>query len=107
MLKKVADEALVTKFLNEQEHDLSHLVGERGIRLSGGQRQRIGIARALYKRSGLIIFDEATSSLDENTEREIMKTIYSLDESLTIVLWLIEYLLLKNVMKFMKWRTDH
>tara|TARA_B100000035_G_scaffold101807_1_gene86324 strand:+ start:2046 stop:3800 length:1755 start_codon:yes stop_codon:yes gene_type:complete len=86
LLKKVADEALVTKFLNEQEHDLSHLVGERGIRLSGGQRQRIGIARALYKRSGLIIFDEATSSLDENTEREIMKTIYSLDESLTIVL---------------------
>ena len=86
LLSQVAEEALVTKFLTDQDSNLSHVVGERGIRLSGGQRQRIGIARALYKRSGLIIFDEATSSLDEFTERDIMKTIYNLDDSLTIVL---------------------
>ena len=76
---------LCHKNFTDQDSNLSHVVGERGIRLSGGQRQRIGIARALYKRSGLIIFDEATSSLDEFTERDNMKTIYNLDDSLTIV----------------------
>jgi len=86
LVERVADEALVKKFLDDQGSDLDSGVGERGIKLSGGQRQRIGIARALYKRSGLIIFDEATSSLDEQTETEIMDTIYNLDNELTIVL---------------------
>ena len=86
LVEKVSDEALVKKFIDLQNLGLNHIVGERGVRLSGGQRQRIGIARALYKRSGLIIFDEATSSLDEDTEKDIMDTIYSLDKSLTIIL---------------------
>ena len=86
LVERVADEALVKKFLDDQGSNLDSGVGERGIKLSGGQRQRIGIARALYKRSGLIIFDEATSSLDEQTETEIMDTIYNLDNELTIVL---------------------
>lgn len=86
LVERVADEALVKKFLDDQGSNLDSGVGERGIKLSGGQRQRIGIARALYKRSGLIIFDEATSSLDEQTETEIMDTIYNLDKELTIVL---------------------
>ena len=86
LVERVADEALVKKFLDDQGSDLDSGVGERGIKISGGQRQRIGIARALYKRSGLIIFDEATSSLDEQTETEIMDTIYNLDNELTIVL---------------------
>lgn len=86
LVEKVSNEALVKKFIDLQNLGLDHIVGERGVRLSGGQRQRIGIARALYKRSGLIIFDEATSSLDEDTEKDIMDTIYSLDKSLTIIL---------------------
>ncbi len=86
LVERVADEALVKKFLDDQASNLGSGVGERGIKLSGGQRQRIGIARSLYKRSGLIIFDEATSSLDEQTETEIMDTIYNLDNELTIVL---------------------
>ena len=86
LVERVADEALVKKFLDDQGSSLDSGVGERGIKLSGGQRQRIGIARSLYKRSGLIIFDEATSSLDEQTETEIMDTIYNLDNELTIVL---------------------
>ena len=86
LVERVADEALVKKFLDDQGSNLGSGVGERGIKLSGGQRQRIGIARSLYKRSGLIIFDEATSSLDEQTETEIMDTIYNLDNELTIVL---------------------
>lgn len=59
--------------------------GERGAHLSGGQRQRIGIARALYKRAGVLILDEATSALDSATESGVMDTIAGLGREFTIV----------------------
>ena len=62
------------------------MVGERGIRLSGGQRQRIGIARALYKRATVLVFDEATSSLDNTTETMVMGAIENLNRDLTILI---------------------
>jgi ATP-binding cassette, subfamily B, bacterial PglK len=62
------------------------VIGESGTRLSGGQRQRIGIARALYRRAEIIIFDEATSALDSYTEKLVMNSINSLDDSLTIII---------------------
>lgn len=62
------------------------MVGERGAQLSGGQAQRIAIARALYNRPELLVFDEATSSLDGPTEQEIMETIYGLKGNLTMVI---------------------
>lgn len=71
-------------------------VGERGIRLSGGQRQRIGIARALYKKADVIIFDEATSSLDHDTEQSVMNAIESLSEDLTVLIIAHRLTTLKN-----------
>lgn len=60
-------------------------VGERGIRLSGGQRQRIGIARALYPEPGILILDEATAALDNQTEREIVEVLESLAGTKTMI----------------------
>ncbi len=61
-------------------------VGEFGVRLSGGQRQRIGIARALYFDNDLLVLDEATSSLDDATEKDIINTIHSMKGKKTIII---------------------
>jgi ABC-type multidrug transport system fused ATPase/permease subunit len=61
-------------------------VGERGARLSGGQRQRLGIARAMFTCPNLLVLDEATSSLDSETELSISQAIYDLKGFTTIVI---------------------
>jgi ABC-type multidrug transport system fused ATPase/permease subunit len=73
------------KFVRGLEKELATLVGERGSKLSGGQRQRIGIARSLYTAPLLLVLDEATSSLDADTEELISGGLQNLSTDTTLV----------------------
>ena len=85
-VEKAAKQAQISELIEEWKDGYQTFVGERGVKLSGGQRQRIGIARALYKQSNVLIFDEATSSLDSDTEYEVMEAIESLGNDITILI---------------------
>ena len=78
--------AQLDDFIHSLENKLDTKVGERGIRLSGGQKQRLAIARALYFDPEIIIFDEATSSLDLTTEENLLNTIKNLIGKKTLLI---------------------
>jgi len=78
--------AHLDEFVSNLPHGIDTQVGERGARISGGQRQRLGIARALFTRPLLLILDEATSSLDGETEAIISDAIHKLRGSTTVVI---------------------
>ena len=87
-VNEVIELANLKEFVSSLPQGIDTHIGEQGSKISGGQRQRIGIARALYKSADILLFDEATSSLDTSTEESINNAISSLansNRSLTIV----------------------
>ena len=78
--------AQLEEFVASLPEGMETVVGERGVRLSGGQRQRIGIARALYNNPDVLVLDEATSSLDTETEHGVMQAVQALQGDKTVII---------------------
>ena len=74
-MEKVSELSQSYEFIQDFEEGFNTLIGERGVKLSGGQKQRLAIARALYKDPSILVFDEATSSIDNHTESLIQKAM--------------------------------
>lgn len=86
-VERAAKVASIDAFIREElPRGYDTVVGERGVRISGGQRQRIGIARALYYDPEVIVFDEATSSLDSVTEQTVLQAVAELARDKTVIL---------------------
>ncbi len=85
LINNSINSAELKDFIGSSKHGLDTKIGEFGTRISGGQRQRLGIARAIYSDTRILIFDEATSAVDLNTEEKIINNITSLREK-TIIL---------------------
>ena len=77
--------AMCTDFINKLENKFETKIGENGIKLSGGEKQRLSIARAFLKNSKIILLDEATSSLDSETEEKIQTALEKLISNKTTI----------------------
>ena len=81
-----AKQSQCDEFISSLSNGYDTLIGERGQRLSGGQRQRLAIARAIVRNPDILIFDEATSSVDNRTERLIQKSFFDLKKNRTMII---------------------
>jgi ATP-binding cassette, subfamily B, bacterial len=84
-LRETAAKAAILSFIDELPGGFETNVGERGLKLSGGERQRIAIARALYGNPRVLFLDEASSALDDGTERDIMSHVRALCADVTVL----------------------
>ncbi len=85
-LIKAAERAQIHDFISNHPEGYDILVGERGLKLSGGEKQRVAIARTILKEAGILIFDEATSSLDTRSERAIQSAIDEISKDCTTLI---------------------
>ena len=80
-----AEQAQLADLIKGLPDGIETVLGERGIRLSGGQRQRVALARAFYHQRDVLVLDESTSALDNETEREVVREISQLKGSNTMI----------------------
>jgi len=85
-IREAARAAYALDFIEAMPQGFDTLIGERGVKLSGGQRQRLAIARALLKNAPLLIFDEATSSLDSHAEKQVQASLENLQQARTTLI---------------------
>ena len=85
-IMEAAKLAAAEDFINNLPNKLETIIGENGVRLSGGQKQRLSIARALLKNSPIILLDEATSSLDAESENQVQQAISNLTKNKTTII---------------------
>jgi ABC-type multidrug transport system fused ATPase/permease subunit len=83
---RALEQAQLKEFVESLPKGLRTVIGDRGVRLSGGQRQRVGIARAMYEDPPILVLDEATSSLDDETERAVMDAVMGFHGNKTIII---------------------
>ena len=82
-IEKACEFAAADEFIKKLPKNMNTIIGENGVRLSGGQKQRISIARAILKKSPIILLDEATSSLDAESEEIVQNAINNLTKNKT------------------------
>ena len=83
---RAAEQSQCTEFISSLSDGYNTIIGERGQKLSGGQKQRLAIARAIVRKPDILIFDEATSSVDNKTERLIQKTFMDIKQDRTMII---------------------